>query len=155
MKAALTAAQKRMAARGVRGNYTKRENLHLTLAFIGEHPRPEAVLEALGSVSFTPFELTLDGIGSFGDVWLAGTNDPAALEAVVRRVRRALAENGIPFDRKRFVPHITLIRRPVGDLPETFLEPASMTVSSISLMRSDRGRSGMIYTQVGAIDASL
>ena len=32
-------------------------------------------------------------------------------------------------------------------------KPASMTVNTISLMRSDRGRNGMIYTELGSVEA--
>ena len=72
----------------------------------------------------------------------------------MRRLRRALAEADIPFDRKKFSPHITIIRRGKGslaDVPEGEIDQyfgASMTVDHISLMRSDRGKSGMIYTEL-------
>jgi hypothetical protein len=72
--------------------------------------------------------------------------------AVVRRIRRVLAENNIPFDKKRFSPHITLIRKASGDMPGLAQEPVSMTVDTISLMRSDRGRNGMIYTELGTVE---
>ena len=148
MKDALNQLQNDLYDRGVRGNYTPEEKMHLTLAFIGEYPDAEPVLDALSAVSFTPFEITLEGIGCFGDLWWAGIGGSAPLEAVARRVRRALAENAIPFDRKRFSPHITLIRKASGKMPGVELRPTSMTVNSISLMRSDRGRHGMIYTEL-------
>ena len=153
MKAALTEAQRAMYDRGVRGNFTPEENLHLTLAFIGEYPSADAVMDALSGVTFTPFELALDGVCRFGDLWWAGLRESAALTAVVRRVRRALAESGIPFDRKRFAPHITLLRKASRDAAGIPITPAAMTVRAVSLMSSRRGRSGMIYTEVGTIEA--
>ena len=153
MKAALTDAQRAMFRRGVRGNFTSEENLHLTLAFIGEYPSAEAVMDALSGVVFTPFDLRLDGIGRFGDLWWAGLRESAALTAVVRRVRRALAEHAIPFDRKRFTPHITLLRKATRDAAEIPIAPAAMTVRTLSLMSSRRGRNGMIYTELGTIEA--
>ena len=45
---------------GVRGNYTPAENLHLTLAFIGEYGDPDSVLDAMETVRFSPFSLTMD-----------------------------------------------------------------------------------------------
>ncbi len=153
MKDALIAAQNGMYDRGVRGSFTPEENLHLTLAFIGEVPDAEPVLEALEGVRFTPFELTLEGLGCFGDLRWAGLRDSAPLEAVARRLRRALAEHDIPFDKKRFSPHITLIRRASGPMAGAELKAVSMSVTSISLMRSDRGRSGMIYTEIGRKEA--
>lgn len=155
MKAALTKAQRTMYDRGVRGNFTPEENLHLTLAFIGEYPSAEAVMDALSGVTITPFALALDGVGCFGDLWWAGLRESAALTAVVRRIRRALAEGSIPFDRKRFSPHITLIRKASRDAAGIAITPETMTVRTISLMSSRRGRNGMIYTEVGAIEADL
>ena len=153
MKDALVHAQNELYDCGVRGRFTAEENLHLTLAFLGEVPDAEPVLDALSTLSFAPFELRLEGMGCFGDVWWAGLKESAPLEALARRLRRVLAEREIPFDRKRFSPHITLIRSASGKLPGLQLRPAAMTVSAVSLMRSDRGKRGMIYTELGAIEA--
>lgn len=155
MKNALTDAQRTMYDRGARGRFTPEENLHLTLAFIGEYPSADAVMDALSTVTFTPFEIRLDGVGRFGDLWWAGLRESAALTAVVRRVRRALAEGGIPFDRKRFTPHITLIRKASRDAAGIMIAPKTMTVRTVSLMSSRRGRNGMIYTEVGTIEADF
>ena len=154
IKTALIDAQRAMFDRGIRANYTPEENLHLTLAFIGEYPDAQPVLDALNTVPFRPFELCLEGIGCFGDLWWAGLEDSVPLAAVARRVRRALAENEIPFDRKRFSPHITLIRRASRDAAGIRIAPAGMTVQRISLMRSDRGRNGMLYTELGSVEAA-
>ena len=153
MKNTLISAQNTMYDRGIRGNFTSEENMHLTLAFIGEYPDADLVLDALSTVSFTPFDITLEGIGCFGDLWWAGLKESVPLMSVVRRIRRALAESEIPFDRKRFSPHITLIRKASGKMPGIQVQPVTMTVSTISLMRSDRGRNGMIYTELGIKEA--
>ena len=125
--------------------------MHLTLAFIGDYPDMGPVLDALAEVALVPFDITLKGIGCFGDLWWAGLKDSVPLSAVARRVRRALSEHDIPFDRKKFSPHITLIRKAHGEMPGLKMEAASMTVSKLSLMRSDRGKNGMIYTELGSI----
>ena len=140
MKDALTAVQDEMYANGVRGNFTPRENMHLTLAFIGEYPDKDQVMDALSTVSFSAFSLSLSGM-----------DESAPLHAVVRRIRHALADHNIPFDRKRFSPHITLIRKATGTMPGIQIEKVSMPVERILLMRSDRGKHGMIYTEVGEV----
>ena len=155
MKKALTDAQQTMVDRGVRGRYSPEENLHLTLAFIGDYPDAQPVLDALNTVSFRPFDLSLEGIGCFGDLWWAGLKDSLPLAVVARRVRRALAESEIPFDRKRFSPHITLIRRASKDAAGIRVAPVGMRVQRLSLMRSDRGRNGMLYTELGTVEAAL
>ncbi len=154
MKDALINAQNEMYDGGMRGNYTSEENLHLTLAFIGEVPAAEPAMEALSAVTFTPFELALEGLGSFGNLWWAGMRPSPPLAALARRVRHALAEGGVLFDRKRFSPHVTLLRKARGDMPGIGIEGAGMTVEAFSLLRSDRGRNGMIYTELGRFEAN-
>ena len=154
MKDSLIFAQNSMYDHGIRGNFTTEENMHLTLAFIGEYPDADRVLDVLSTISFTPFDITLEGIGCFGDLWWVGLKESFPLMSVVRRIRRALAESEIPFDRKRFSPHITLIRKASGKMPGIQIRSTSMTVSTISLMRSDRGRNGMIYTELGVKEGS-
>ena len=153
MRAALVRAQNELHDHGVRGSYTPEENLHLTLAFLGEVPDAGPVLEALSPVSFTAFELCLEGMGRFGDLCWAGIRESAPLAALARRVRHALAESGVPFDRKRFSPHITLLRGARGSMPEIRLGSASMTVDTVALMRSDLGKNGRIYTELGRLTA--
>ena len=151
MREAICALQDSLYAQGVRGNYTPRENLHLTLAFIGEYSDPDYVLEVVRSVPLAPFEMRLEGFGAFGDLWWIGLERSEALQSFVRKLRHALAEAGIPFDRKRFTPHITLLRRASADasrLRGIAVEPAEMIVDHPSLMRSDRGKNGMIYREI-------
>ena len=152
---ALEEIQDEMKMRGVRGNYTRPENLHLTLAFIGEYPDPEYVKELIRRVKFRSFKLGLQGMGSFGSrLWWVGLTESAEMKSAVRQLRRLLADAGIPFDRKKFNPHITLVRKPEvpKGLPEgpvpVEVPGAEMTVERISLMRSDRGKNGMIYTEL-------
>ena len=154
MKDALLDIQDTMRTYGVRGRETPAENMHLTMAFIGDYDDPQRVKEVIDSIEVRPFEMKLCGIGAFRDLWWVGTENSAPLLAISRRLRRALAEAEIPFDRKKFSPHITIIRRADGTLSEeakeeiASLSGASMTVDHISLMRSDRGKYGMIYTEL-------
>ena len=157
MKDVLQAMQDYMRSRGVKGNYTKRENLHLTLAFIGEFDDPGVVLEAIGRAKLRPFEIALSGTGSFRSLWWAGIDGGMALQSFARRLQRELDAAGIPYDRKKFSPHITLIRKPEclgSDSEQEILaalndtKEVKMTVNHASLMRSYRGEHGMIYTEI-------
>ena len=157
IKKELTRFQNDLKRNGLAGRFVPVENLHLTLAFIGEYPNPDDVLDVLEQVPFTPFDLSLGSAGQFGDLYWCGLDNAKGLEAYVRRLRRALAESNIPFDKKKFSPHITLVRR--GELLRedaiaiTRAPEGAMHADRISLMRSDRGKAGMIYTEVGAVEA--
>lgn len=152
MRAALAGLQNRFRQAGICGRYSPEENLHLTLAFLGEVPDPNPVIEALSAVRFTPFILELYGFGAFRDCWWGGVQESVPLQAVARRIRQALDQADIFFDKKTFCPHITLLRKPVNAeggpavLPPAEVYPASMTVDRFVLFRSDPEKNGTIYT---------
>jgi len=150
--AALTDLQKRLREAGVTGRFRDPSGLHMTLAFIGEWP--EDVTEILPAVQ-KPFSITLSHLGIFPDanVLWAGIRPSEELDHLAGQVRRNLAEKGIPFDRKRFNPHITLARKPFVPekviLSEIGVPAVSMIVDDVCLYRSDRGKNGMAYTVIG------
>lgn len=146
--------QKRLQLQGVKGNFMTRENMHLTLAFIGEYGDPGYVSEVLSSIDYEPVRIVIDGFGTFGDIFWIGIKQDKGLETNVKRIRRALSDAGIPFDKKKFMPHMTIARKIRYDkaFPTDSPFPAAMDVENISLMRSDRGKSGMIYTEVDAFE---
>ena len=155
MKKSLLDIQEQFRRLGVHGNYTRPENLHLTLAFIGEYSEQDKVLEAMSSLCFRPVELRLRGLGSFGELWWAGLEENGELSRLVTQLRRALARRGIPYDRKKFLPHITLVRKPefrrLPDFASIEISDTSMKAERVSLMLSTRGKCGMIYTELGAL----
>jgi len=145
----LTDVQQHLIRRGIRGNYTNTDNLHITLAFIGDYDEPDFVTEVISEVPFSPFPISLSALGHFGDLWWVGIRDNVELASYVKRLHQALYEAGIPFDKKKFSPHITLIRKAIGTLPVVSVPQTTMNVDHISLMRSERGSNGMIYTEIG------
>ncbi len=157
IRKALSYLQQDMKDCGLKGNYVKEENFHLTLAFIGEYGSPDEVLDTLEALDFEPFLIELDGFGSFGDLYWAGIKENGELKKLAKKIRRILAVSGIPFDRKRFSPHITVLRKAsFSGNPDSFkiyVPDEALMVESISLMRSDRGKNGMIYTEVGTATA--
>lgn len=156
VRKALVKAQGYLTRHGITGSYLEPENLHLTLAFIGEYPEIDPVLDAMEQVEFVPFEITYTHIGTFRNsiVW-GGIEDSAPLAALVKKLRYELAKADIPFDNSSFSPHFTLARHAdfKKGIPPVEIEPVTMTVDRITLYRSDRGKSGMIYTEIGYVDA--
>ena len=163
--------------RGVarRGRYTHRENLHLTLVFIGETGRVDDILDVMEEVlesSFTepiPLALTVPGAfrGKGGDLHWVGVGNTPELKRLAKSLAAGLAAEGFPIEKRRFTPHITIARE-VTVLPPAIsggdglssapnpqaaipVRPASMMVDHISLMRSDRMDGRLVYTEIAAI----
>ena len=82
MKDHLISMQEDLYAQGFRGNMTKPENMHLTLAFIGDFDDPDQVIEIIDGIRFEPFSLKIEGTGAFGDLWWAGLEKNEALSAL-------------------------------------------------------------------------
>ena len=158
MKKALLGAQDALRSQGISGLYAPETNFHLTLAFIGEYPEPDAVQSVLQSVPLPPMTLRLDGYGSFGRAWWMGLTPNAALTAYADKLREAMKQAGIPFDPRPFVPHISLLFHPTGAAsPDGLPLPqphTGMAVSRVSLLRSDPGLNGMIYTELSNVSST-
>jgi len=103
---------------GVEGaRWQRDEQLHLTLAFLGEVPAHMVrdVENALSYIDFQPFCLTLESVGMFGSVcqpktlW-TGVVDEEPLHHLHEKIMVALEAIGLTLDRRRYKPHVTLAR---------------------------------------------
>lgn len=134
-----------------RGNFSRRENLHITLAFIGEYGNVDAVKKAMDEIESSSFDLSLYGGGNFGSLYWAGIKKEPLLDDLAGKIRSSLKKNGIPFDRKPFSPHITIAREVIADSAIRISpKQAKMKVDRFSLMRSDRINGKLTYTQIYA-----
>lgn len=153
----LTSMLKDLRSYSVSGKYVTPENLHMTLVFLGEHkPRdiaPNSLLcGILDSVSFKPFDMSIDKVGSFrrdgGDIWWAGVYKSKALEDLQRDITEKLTEAGLKTEKRDYIPHITLARKVVADINPWKIQPFTERVSNIVLMKSERVFSKVTYTTV-------
>ena len=91
--------------------------LHLTLRFFGEVEAPQAedIADTLAQVHTAPFALALRGVGHFEKrsrthtLW-AGLAPSEPLVALQRRVENAARRAGLPAERRKYSPHITIAR---------------------------------------------
>ena len=136
-----------MKKAGVKGSYAPAQNLHLTLAFLGEQEDPEVIKEVLKSVSYKPFKLSLDEKGTFGDTLWIGIKGNQGLNKLARDVRSVLAEY-LPEDERDFIPHITLIRKVNGKYKGVKDAKGEMMVKKVSLMKSEQKKGKQVYTEL-------
>jgi len=95
------------------------EQLHLTLAFVGEADRAQsaALFEALAGVESEAFAAEVSGVGHFerkgrpAAVW-ARVPLTEPLAQLQRRVERACRQAGFGAEKRGYRPHITLARLP-------------------------------------------
>ena len=157
-----TAAELKNAA--LRGRVTRRENLHLTLVFIGETNRADdiiSVMEAAAEEAFTePVRITLTEAGVFkgrgGDLHWVGVKNTPELKELARTLSEELTAEGFQIEKRRFTPHITIGREIViSSAADIRVHAAAMTADHISLMRSERSNGKLVYTEIAKVPTSF
>lgn len=156
----LMSAIQELKREAVKGNFTARENLHLTLVFLGELSSDQAdiVKSVMSRIKGEPFILSLSDFGKFqrngGNIHWAGVNKSEALISIQKELASELKKEGFSLEVREFSPHLTLGREvrlsdpdrsPYHGLPDFKPE---MTVSRISLMQSERYNGKLIYTEI-------
>ena len=90
-------------------------------------------------------------MGTFGDLLWVGIKGNQGLSGLVRDVRAALDAAGIPYDAKKFVPHITIVRGMSGSWRQVSVPRAEMAVKKVSLMKSAVRDGKRVYTELFSV----
>lgn len=141
-----------------RGNFSREENLHLTLAFLGEvEPRrAPAVCRAMEEVPMSRLLLRFEKVGAFrrtgGDIWWIGLEKSPALLELQNNLAESLAAAGFLTEERGFVPHITMARQAsVQEKPDRDAilgEPFSTEADAMCLMLSERVQGRLCYREL-------
>lgn len=137
-------------------------NMHFTLAFIGEleESRLGDTVSAIDRAEVSPFEIEVAGMGCFGDgkvIYVQAARGREEVARLAMSIRSELALMGINFDRREFVPHVT-VARITGGLGGQALQRAvkgfegsvfgSFTLSGVSLFRSVPAKGSAAYMRL-------
>ena len=160
------AARLREAHPDARASWERPEKLHVTLKFLGEieRLRVEALSEAAAAAveGFAPFPLGIAGAGSFPPrglprvLWLGVEDESGALARLHRRLEDECHARSFPREQRAFSPHLTIARlrspdsaRPLAEAHcRTGFGPHTLTVSELTIVRSELGPGGSRYTVI-------
>ncbi len=147
-----------------KGKFTTKENLHLTLVFLGDtDPERISILEevlcdAMDLTGEEPFFIELSSLGKFqkpgGDIYWVGIKKNKALNLLHSNIEMELRKRGFRFEERSYVPHLTLGRGIVLEHDERLdglgekLSGMKAWVSSVSLMWSHRENEVLRYTPI-------
>lgn len=148
MKKSLVNTMHDFKVKGLKGNFTPSQNLHLTLCFIGETKDKELIIEALKPIKYKPFKLATADLDNFSDLLYVGTRGGQAINTLVADIKNALKDAGISFDDQKFVPHVTLVRKATGMSFKQKVPKSEMMVKKISLMKSENVKGKVVYTEI-------
>lgn len=141
-----------------RARWTRREQWHLTLQFLGDRVEVERVADALRDLDHPSEELQLGGMGTFPRdrratvLWLGLARGSEWTAALAGALGTRLAPIGHPPDERPFHPHVTLarfdpardLREPLGALDAATVGPA-WRPAEVVLYASHPHREGARY----------
>lgn len=153
-----------------RGNvrWSRPENVHLTLKFLGEVPEAEldGVRDVLTEVCarYEPFVAETTGFGAFPAtkkarvVWAGIGEGGERLQSLAEDLESSLEGVGFERENRAYRPHVTLGRargRPARlELPEVAAQGLKFTVREVELVRSVLGKTGAEYATLAAYPLS-
>ena len=156
--------QKRLAEtmRGAALRWTKYEQLHITLVFIGQvsEERAAAIVDAMRDpLPQPPFRFALGGLGAFPPrgapraLWIGVKSGAEQVVRVQGLVAERLETLGVERERRPFSPHLTLARwkdSRSSDRPRTTTASpptiASADAHGVTLFQSHVTSAGSTYT---------
>ncbi|MGH8667279.1 MAG: RNA 2',3'-cyclic phosphodiesterase [Burkholderiales bacterium] len=132
------------------GRLVRRENLHTTLAFLGEIDRsrlPELAVLAQELVA-ERFELVLDRVGYWshnGIVYAAAESMPAPLSALAGALALRLAGAGFRIEERSYFAHVTLLRAARRAPAGVRVASLRWQVDTLALVQSVRSGGRLVY----------
>lgn len=153
IKDGLCAVIEALKANAGGGNFTARQNLHLTLAFLGEvkQEKVPSIQRIMDSIPVQPFLLQLGNTGTFrrsgGDIYWIGVKPEPSLLQMQSFLTRELRKNGYPIEQRAYRPHVTLGREVIAGCPVD-TGTMQMQVNAASLMKSGRIKGKLTYTEL-------
>jgi 2'-5' RNA ligase len=150
----------------VRASWSREENLHLTLKFLGDTPitSVEALAQATqrAATNVAPFEIVVEGCGAFPPrghprvLWI-GIDDPSGQLGLLRTaLEDECAKAGFPRAERPFHPHLTIarIRKPhdsrhlAAAHQEMVFDRETVRASELAVIRSELRSEGSRHTVI-------
>lgn len=144
----------------LKGNYTLKENFHLTLQFIGDVNHNELLLlkKIVKNVvnEFGAFSIKAEGIGEFrrpqGNIVFVGVNKSQRLNEIYNLLNDELRKNGFTFENRSYTPHITLGRQVKYNrefnIKNLNFSPIEIDVNKVTLFESVRFNGVLTYIPI-------
>jgi 2'-5' RNA ligase len=129
------------------------ENFHITLLFLGqvEDEAMQCLIQNVSSITFEPFRISLDQLGYFDKTkifWVGPKETPSELESMFKKLRNCAIRCGFSQLTKRYVPHVTLLRKADVPVSDPNFKPIEWLVRDFHLVESQMDREGAHYATI-------
>lgn len=154
----------------VRVSWTKTENIHLTLKFLGdvELNRIAQISAAVQTACYnkSPFRLTVEATGCFPNrknprvLWVGISGDEEKLFALQKDIENELVKLGFEKEKRKYSAHLTVgrVKSPFGmrsvieKMETSLFIGGELIVKNVNVMKSVLHPQGAIYTLLSKIN---
>ena len=151
--------QDQLRSQTLSGNFTRSENFHLTLVFLGETPEEklDCLFRIMEEIHEPPFEISFNCSGCFSnrrrELWWIGADQKSPCLPVLVKIHKQLLDRllsaGFPVDTRPFKAHITIGREIERSRPVVLDFPGiKVKADRISLMKSEHIKGKLCYTEI-------
>ncbi|MFA5342256.1 MAG: RNA 2',3'-cyclic phosphodiesterase [Clostridia bacterium] len=150
--------EKNLKSMSEKGRFTSKDNLHLTLVFLGEIAEDRVKLAQLcvKNITAPKFEMVVNRLGRFkrpeGDIYWAGIETNTILNSIYSQLYKNLNSYDFYIKDSEYIPHLTLARDYVMKDEEVMekykenFEKIIIQVDNIQLMKSEMLDNKLTYT---------
>ncbi|MDQ3668332.1 MAG: RNA 2',3'-cyclic phosphodiesterase [Acidobacteriota bacterium] len=160
------AARLRAVGQAAQASWSREENMHLTLKFLGgiQTSRLSNLSNAAtrAVADFSPFKITVEETGMFPKhgaprvLWIGVKDNSGKLSELHNCLEHACAREGFAREERPFHPHLTIarLRKPQGARTlavahrEMRFEPVAVAVAELLVIRSEPGGAGSRYSVI-------
>jgi 2'-5' RNA ligase len=163
IKSAIAEIRDSLRESSLRGHFSFDENLHLTLAFLGECDvrQTETIKAVMDDTIFPKFTLMLDKVGYFkrdsGDTWWIGLKENKSLSVLQANLSERLKQKGFMLESRKYTPHVTIGRelRMSAGFVQPKIRQDKFDAISIELMNSERINGKLVSTRIYSQSAEI
>ncbi len=149
------------------GNFTKKDNLHITLVFLGEIESKQLskIKNIMAEIKLPSFYINITKYGMFkhnNNIFWLEISKNNILNNLYLELYNKLTDAGFNIEFRKFVPHLTIVRELkikdtinghsisniIDELNSKYQDKIVLKVNKFSLMNSERINGKLTYTEL-------
>ena len=137
----------------VKGRIVPAQNLHITLAFLGDVDAEQRLCaeQVASRIKGDQFSMQMERVGHWRRpqvVWLGPKETPEALQELAAQLNQGLVKCGFPVEKRAFKAHMTLMRRASRSPGRVMFDSIGWKVDRFVLVKSNLTPKGAQYEVV-------
>ncbi len=140
--------QEGLVKSGVRGNFTAKSNIHVTLEFLGEQNEEniKKIIKIMENIEFNKFSIKITKLTDLKDMVILEVEKSEELIKLQIALHDRLKDEGFRIEDRPYYPHITLVREAKMKINKDILIESE--IREVTLFSSTRINNRLVYNPI-------